>query len=171
MAGVPDSQAQKDMGARLQAVREAVGLTQEDLCETMGIVVTTLSGWETGRNQIDIVKLARAATRWGFTTDWVARGDLSGLRRTLADKVEAAMAKEHPPQRGRPRKTASQPKGPAPALGAARRAKAPHSPLPSQIIDRPDELAWVSFWRGLNDAERAEALKKLRVSTREPVGT
>ena len=37
MAGVPDSQAQKDMGARLRAVREALDLTQDDLCETMGV--------------------------------------------------------------------------------------------------------------------------------------
>jgi transcriptional regulator with XRE-family HTH domain len=102
MAGVPDSQAQKDMGARLRAVREALDLNQDELCESMGVVVTTLSGWETGRNQIDIVKLAKAATRWGFTTDWVARGDLASLRRDLGDKVEAIIAKGNPQRRGRP---------------------------------------------------------------------
>lgn len=102
MSGVPDSEAQKAMGARLQAVREALGLTQEDMAKNMGVVVTTLSAWESGRNQIDIVKLARSATRWGFTTDWVARGDLSGMRRDLADAVEAILTRLPAPRRGRP---------------------------------------------------------------------
>ena len=103
MPGIPDSEAQKIMGSRLHVVRDALGLTQEDMAETMGVVVTTLSGWETGRNQIDIVKLAKAATRYGFTTDWVARGDMSGLRKDLADKIESMAKTEPPPRRGRPR--------------------------------------------------------------------
>ena len=102
MSGTPDSEVQKVMGGRLRVVREALGLTQEDMAENMGIVVTTLSAWESGRNQIDIVKLAKSATRWGFTTDWVARGELAGLRKDLADKVEAIIAKGPAPRRGRP---------------------------------------------------------------------
>jgi transcriptional regulator with XRE-family HTH domain len=102
MSGIPDSEAQKIMGTRLQIIREALGLTQEDMADKMGVVMTTMSAWENGRNQIDIVKLARAATRWGFTTDWVARGDLSGLRKDLADKVESIVANEPVPRRGRP---------------------------------------------------------------------
>jgi transcriptional regulator with XRE-family HTH domain len=90
------------MGVRLQVIREALGLTQEDMAKNMGVVVTTLSAWESGRNQIDIVKLAKSATRWGFTTDWVARGDLSGLRKDLADKVETIVTKVPTPRRGRP---------------------------------------------------------------------
>lgn len=111
MAGPPDSEAQKIMGARLQAIREALGLTQEDLASTMGVVTTALSAWESGRNKIDIVKLAKAATRWGFTTDWVARADMSGLRRDLADKLEAITAGATAPRRGRP---PVRPKGPEP---------------------------------------------------------
>jgi transcriptional regulator with XRE-family HTH domain len=103
MSGEPDSEAQKAMGSRLQAVREAIGLTQDDMAKNMGVVVTTLSAWESGRNQIDIVKLARSATRWGFTTDWVARGDLSGLRKDVAEKVEAILAMGPGPRRGRRR--------------------------------------------------------------------
>lgn len=113
MNTVPDSEAQKAMGVRLQAVREALDLTQEEMAQTMGVVPTTLSGWEGGRNQIDIVKLAKAATRWGFTTDWVALGDLSGLRRDLADKVEIIVARGPALRRGRPR---TQPKRPGAPL-------------------------------------------------------
>ena len=103
MNGVPDSEAQSEMGARLQIIRQALGISQEEMAGKMGVVVTTLSAWESGRNQIDIVKLARSATRYGFTTDWVARGDLSGLRKDLADKVEAIVARGPGPRRGRPR--------------------------------------------------------------------
>jgi transcriptional regulator with XRE-family HTH domain len=102
MSGPSDSEAQKVMGARLQVIRRALGLSQDEMAGMMGVGVTTLSAWESGRNQIDIVKLARSATRWGFTTDWVARGDLSGLRKDLADKVEAIMAERPAPRRGRP---------------------------------------------------------------------
>lgn len=136
------------MGARLQAIREALGLTQEDMAANMGVVTTTLSAWESGRNQIDIVKLAKSAARWGFTTDWIARGDLSGLRKDLADKIEAIIARGPASRRGRP---------------PARHEMPVAGPLAGEFIDRPDELAWVAFWRGLNDAGRAEALRMLRV--------
>ncbi len=72
----PDSKTRADMGRRLAAVREALQLSQEEMAATMGVVSTTLSAWENGRNQIDIVKLARAARRWGFTIDWIALGEL-----------------------------------------------------------------------------------------------
>jgi transcriptional regulator with XRE-family HTH domain len=98
------------MGARLQAIRQALGLSQEDMADHMGIAVSTLSAWEIGRNQIDIVKLAKAATRFGFTTDWVARGDLSGIRKSLADILEGMTTGDRSP-RGRPR---GRPKGPEP---------------------------------------------------------
>lgn len=136
------------MGARLAAVRDALGLTQEDMAAQMGVVTTALSAWESGRNQIDIVKLARSADRWGYTTDWVARGDLSGLRRNLADKVAAIIKNGPSPRRGRP---------------PARREGAPVQPLPSQRVDRTNEEAWVDLWRGMNDAERAEALRMLDI--------
>jgi transcriptional regulator with XRE-family HTH domain len=117
MIDPPDSEAQKAMGARLKAVREALELTQEEMAAHMGVVITALSAWESGRNRIDIVKLARSAGRWGFTTDWIARGDLSGLRRDLADKVEAILARGPVPARGRPRGRAQEPDRTHPRLG------------------------------------------------------
>lgn len=39
----------------------------------------------------------------------------------------------------------------------------PGGPLVGQFVDRPDELAWLAFWRGLTPAERAAAVKMLRV--------
>jgi transcriptional regulator with XRE-family HTH domain len=150
MSGVPDSEAQKAMGARLAALREALGLTQEDMAAQMGVVTTALSAWESGRNQIDIVKLARSADRWGFTTDWVARGDLSGLRRNLADKVAAIIKNGPSPRRGRP----------------PVRREAPIQPLASQPVDRMNKQAWNDLWDVMDDAERDEALRMLDIQGR-----
>jgi transcriptional regulator with XRE-family HTH domain len=109
MTSVPDLEAQKVMGARFQVIREAPDLSQEEMSLTMGIAKTTLSGWEVGRNRIDVVQLARAADHWGFTTDWVARGDLFSLRTDLADKVQTILGGERAVRRGR---QPSRPKGP-----------------------------------------------------------
>lgn len=104
MAGIPDSEAQQLMGQRLRAIRELRGLTQEQMGEVMGAAITTISGWESGRNQIDIVKLARAAKLLGFTTDWVAMGDTGGLR--FSDVQQLQRISENPNsgqiRRGRP---------------------------------------------------------------------
>jgi hypothetical protein len=46
------------------------------------------------------------------------------------------------------------------------RAIAPDSPLEGQLVERPgklttDEVAMLDFWRGLDDAEKAEAQRRL----------
>ena len=40
----------------------------------------------------------------------------------------------------------------------------PDGPLVGQFIDDPDELAWLRFWRVLDDVERAGVLKLLRIA-------
>lgn len=107
MGRKPDSAMQKAMGARLRAVREVLDLTQEALAEVAGVGLTTVSGWEGGRNKIDLVKLARLADFLGFTTDWVARGDYGGLRFDVAQKLQQKLRQEQgapAPKAGRPRK-------------------------------------------------------------------
>lgn len=36
-------------------------------------------------------------------------------------------------------------------------------PLAGQFVDRPDELAWIAFWRGLSPSDRVAAVKMLRI--------
>ncbi len=96
---------QRAMGARLKAVRETLNLTQRIMGEIMGVGETTVSGWEVGRNQIDLLALARAARHCGFTTDWIALGDMSGLRFDLAVKLQNLLRlgdQPAPARRGRP---------------------------------------------------------------------
>ncbi len=104
------SAAQREMGARLKLIREAKHLTQEALGEVMGVGETTISGWESGRNQIDLFSLAKAADFLGFTTDFIARDDWSGLPFDLAQKLQRMVVANagSPRGRGRPRKNLAQ---------------------------------------------------------------
>lgn len=110
MRKTPDTETQRAMGARLQAIREVLGLTQDQMADMAGVGVTTISGWEVGRNQIDLVKLSVLAGKLKFTTDWVALGDLSGLRFDVALKLQArtrAAVGVAPAKRGRKAKSQS----------------------------------------------------------------
>lgn len=124
MEKASDTGLQIEMGARLRAIREVLDLTQAGLGEIMGIGATTIASWESGRNQIDIVKLSRAAKHCGFSTDWVALGDFSGLRFDLATKLQAYMraqiANTGPARRGRPSKTQPPPNSEAPLVREAK---------------------------------------------------
>lgn len=110
------------MGRRLQQARQALGLSQDELAAVLGIGTTTLSAWETGRNRIDIVKLARAAARFGFTLDWIALGSLAALPRGLAERIEALASTPDKKRRGRP------PKPPREGRGAPEPHPAPAPP-------------------------------------------
>lgn len=55
------------IGGRLQAAREARGLTQADLGERIGIESVTLSRYETGARGASLTVLARAADELGVT--------------------------------------------------------------------------------------------------------
>lgn len=99
---------QRAMGVRLRLLREALGLTQAQFGETASVGATTIAGWESGRNMIDLVHLSWSAETLGFSIDYVARNDLGGLRHDLAIKIQAlARAETDAPvkRRGRPRST------------------------------------------------------------------
>lgn len=93
------------MGLRLKQLRDALGLTQQAFGEWARVGSSTIAGWESGRNMIDLVHLAWAAQDLGFSTDFVARGDLGGLRHDLAVKIQEAQRATigaDMPRRGRP---------------------------------------------------------------------
>lgn len=49
------------------------------------------------------------------------------------------------------------------ALSMTRDAS-PGAPLAGQIVKRTSEQAWIDLWRGMDDAERAEAIQMLDIS-------
>lgn len=76
------------MGARLRTIRELKNLTQAALGDLIGVGVTTIAGWESGRNQLDVVALGEAAKVLKFSTDFVILDDLGSLPFDLAVKVQ-----------------------------------------------------------------------------------
>jgi transcriptional regulator with XRE-family HTH domain len=97
-----EARLRREMGRRLKLVRKAVGMSQSGLAQTIGVAAVTVSAWELGRNQIDILKLAEAAKRHRFSTDWVILGTLSSLRQDIADRVQAIEVLSPENGRGRP---------------------------------------------------------------------
>lgn len=64
---------------RLVQTRQALGLSQSELCRLSGIAPNTYNQWErsNGRPQLD--KALMLCETFGLTLDWVYRGDRSGL--------------------------------------------------------------------------------------------
>ena len=121
MADRIKTEHQKAMGNRLRQLRMALGMTQAEFGEAASVGLTTVAGWESGRNMIDLVHLSWAADALHFSVDFVARGDLGGLRHDMAVKIQAVQrndASNPPTQRGRrPAVTfAAEPQAPAPMV-------------------------------------------------------
>ncbi|WP_422363207.1 helix-turn-helix domain-containing protein [Pyruvatibacter mobilis] len=75
------------IAARLRATREALGLSQSDLCKQSGIARNTYNQFESGvrRPSIDAaIKLCESIT---VTLDWIYRGVPDGLPHGLATKI------------------------------------------------------------------------------------
>lgn len=77
----------KAIGARLRAARLALGLTQKDLYEPLGVKAATWNHWESGKRLPDPLVMARLKEMHGITTDWVYAGDASALPFSLAKAV------------------------------------------------------------------------------------
>jgi transcriptional regulator with XRE-family HTH domain len=92
----------KAMGAMLRALREAAGLSQDQLAQAAGVPVGTLRNWEYGRREPLLSAAGRLAAALGVSVDEL-------LKAPTADEVSARS------KRGRPRK--------APAAGQERRRK------------------------------------------------
>jgi len=82
----------EEVGRRLKAARESLGLRTIDLCAEINVQPNTYSQWENGARLLDVFAATRMAERFGVTLDWFYRGDASGLPHGLAMKVLTAAA-------------------------------------------------------------------------------
>lgn len=72
--------ADKAIGIRLKEARESVGLTQQKVCEMLGIPKTqTLSAYESGVNNPPIEVLKGLSQLYHVSIDWIAFGEESLL--------------------------------------------------------------------------------------------
>jgi transcriptional regulator with XRE-family HTH domain len=103
-------------GPRLRSLREAAGLTQQQLADLVGVKWESVSRWERGTRE----------PSWGNV---LALGKALGVPCTAFQVEEGAQASEAPAEShrkpGRPRKATPEPPGeePAPKKGAKGRKK------------------------------------------------
>lgn len=113
------------VGERLRAFRDAVGLSQAELAGIVNKAANTVAMWETGQRLLDPLAASTLAERYGASLDWFYRGDLSGVRKDLADRIAQAgpgrvVAPMPRPFAGRQR---SSPSDDAPATSPDRRPR------------------------------------------------
>lgn len=80
---------------RLKELRVETGLNQKEVAKILGIAQPTLSGWETGRTQIDYDNLIKAADYFNVTIDYLlGRTDENVITSAAAPAQEALTTQE-----------------------------------------------------------------------------
>ena len=64
-----------NIGERIQALRKARGLSQEELAAQIGVSRQAVSKWEAGQSQPDLDKVLALSDFFGVTTDYLLRSD------------------------------------------------------------------------------------------------
>lgn len=82
-----DPDSLKAIGNRLRAARLALGLTQKDLYEPLGVKAATWNHWESGKRLPDPLVMTKLKEKHGITMDWIYAGDASALPFSLAKAV------------------------------------------------------------------------------------
>jgi transcriptional regulator with XRE-family HTH domain len=77
----------RETGKRLARAREALDLSQVEICRAIGIGETTWNNWEKGKRRPDPIALVRFANTYGITLDYIYRGDTQGLTARILSKV------------------------------------------------------------------------------------
>jgi transcriptional regulator with XRE-family HTH domain len=74
---------------RLRVARIASGLSQAQFCRVAGIGQQHWNNYERGRDRISVNAALKLCAAFGFTLDWIYRGNLqSGVPINLAEKIQ-----------------------------------------------------------------------------------
>ena len=77
----------EDIGRRISAARDALDLSQVEVCRNIGVGETTWNNWEHGKRKPDPIAMVRFANAYGVTLDWIYRGDLAGLPGRILTRI------------------------------------------------------------------------------------
>jgi transcriptional regulator with XRE-family HTH domain len=95
---VSESLHKAQVGRRLRAAIETLGITQTEVAKALGVTPSKLGNWLRGDNYPTAWFVKRFCDRYGITTDWIYRGIVSGMSSHLADELwkseQAASLKE-----------------------------------------------------------------------------
>jgi hypothetical protein len=76
-----------EVGRRLRAAIDALGLSQTGVASTLDTSTSKLGNWIRGDNYPAAWFVKRFCDRYGITTDWLYRGIVSGIDANLADAL------------------------------------------------------------------------------------
>lgn len=80
----------KEMGKRLVATREALGMTAADLCRAIDVTQSRWSQYESGKRRITMDVALRLKQTYGISLDWIYAGDPSSLPQRIFQKLGRA---------------------------------------------------------------------------------
>lgn len=81
----------KQVGKRVEALRLALGVSsQADMADRLGVETGTYNHWTTGKALIPVPAAIRLCQISGATTDYIYRGDVSGLPMRLMTLLPAS---------------------------------------------------------------------------------
>jgi len=79
MARSRDNEELVQIGTRLKAARLALGLSQREIYEVIGVKAATWNHWESGKRMPDPMAMAEFYRLYGVTMEWIYAGDPKGL--------------------------------------------------------------------------------------------
>lgn len=79
--------SRSEIGRRLKATRQALGLRTRDIHRATGIAESTWSQYENGRRFPDLMQMLPFADRFGVPLDWIYRGILAAVPFDLAQRI------------------------------------------------------------------------------------
>ena len=83
----PHAHSRNEIGRRLKATRQALGLRARDIHRATGIGESAWSQYENGRRFPDLMQMLPFADRFGISLDWIYRGVLSAVPFELAQGI------------------------------------------------------------------------------------
>lgn len=72
---------------RLRITREALGLSQAEICRQTKIHASAWNNAETGDNRLTYDNALKLCRRYGLTLDWLMRGDIRQIPAELSKKI------------------------------------------------------------------------------------
>ena len=87
---VPDGDKKdlrEQIGLRFGAALAGLGINQTEVAEYLDVTPNRINQYVRGKRFTDVVLMTRICERYGVTLDWIYRGDPSGLKSSVAEKI------------------------------------------------------------------------------------
>lgn len=81
-----------NIAARLKALREALDLSQAEMCRRIGATPPQWNNWERATARIRVDVAIRLAQTFGVTLDWIYTGDARMMPHSLMERISARVS-------------------------------------------------------------------------------